>query len=588
MRRFYNAEMTRLVEGTLDQGVTLTDDLMQTFVKRARNKSIDETKRLLYDLSDQSRVAELTKFVIPFFEPMREQVTVYAQLLREQPQRVARVYALLRSPARAGFLYDEKGNVIGADGKHRDPNTDEIVPESMKGQRELIRVPLPGWARDVTDAVPFFTGAFKGKQSFTIDRNSIRVGFPQELGGFGPVVQIPVNEVVKRKPAFEESLRFVLPYGPNQDSILKQLMPAYLKQSDSAEENRTYAGVEIRTYFDKLTEFREDTGRVPTEDEKQTMIDESIAETNNFWHLRSVIKFTTPFAVGFDSPYKPYADAYRAAQSLLADNPDALPDEDGNTRTADEWFLDTYGGEYFAMTQSVTRTLNGVPSTVRADAEAKRIGDLIEKYPDFGRLIVGEEGSGEFSRSVYLAQLERPLRPGTTQKWREPLDLQEAKDAPEIDEGWRHYLAGMDIIDARMQERGLANLSSAAAAPVKAQRDKFVAGLEKEYPAWARSRQNIDQGKWGDRIEALTAISTDPRLSQRPEIEMLGTYLKGRKVMADKLAKRKAAGGAGTFTAQSNYDLKMKWEDFGNKLAQENLGFSDIYHRYLENDMVVG
>jgi hypothetical protein len=182
------------------------------------------------------------------------------------------------------------------------------------------------------------------------------------------------------------------------------------------------------------------------------------------------------------------------------------------------------------------------------------------------------------------------LRPGTTQKWREPLDLQEAKDAPEIDEGWRHYLAGMDIIDARMQDAGLANLSSSAPAAqkIKADRDVFVAGLEREYPAWGRSRENIDQGKWGDRVEALTAISVDPRLSQRPEIEMLGTYLEGRKVMAERLAKRKAVGRAGTLTAQSNYDLKVQWEEFGNEMAQENLAFSDIWHRYLENDPVVG
>jgi hypothetical protein len=587
MRRFYSAEMTRLVDLSLDQGVTLTDNLMQSFVKRARNKAIEESKRLLYDLSDQSRAAELMKFTMPFFEPMREQITVYAQLAREAPQRLARVYALLRSPARAGFLYDEKGNVIGPDGKHRDPNTDEEVAESQKGTRDLIRVPLPGWAREVADAVPFFTGALGGKQSFTIDRHSIRVGFPTELGGFGPIVQIPVNEVVKNKPAFEESFKAVLPFGVNQDSLIRQLMPAYLKQADSAEDNRTYAGIEVRTYFDKLTEFREDTGRMPTEDEKQQMIRESIDETNNFWHLRSFVRFTTPFSVGFDSPYKPYADAYRAAQSLLADNPDALPDEDGNARTADEWFLDTYGGEYNAMTKSVTRTLNGVPATVTSDAEAQRMGDLIEKYPSFGRLIVGEEGSGEWSRAVYLAHLERPLRPGTSQKWREPYELQGAKDVPEVDEGWQRYLAGMDIIDARMQERGLANLSSAAAAPLKAQKDKFVAQLEQEFPAWARSRQEFDAGKWGDRIDALTAISQDPRLSQRPEMEMLGTYLEGRRIMAGKLAKRKAAGGSGTLTAQSNYDLKMKWEDYGNKLAQEDLAFADIYHRYLESDPVV-
>jgi hypothetical protein len=588
MRRFYGAEMTRLVERTLDGGVTLTDDLMQTFVKRARNKAIEETKRLLYDLSDQSRAAELLKFVVPFFEPMREQVTVYAQLAREAPQRLRRVYLALGAPARNGFLYDEKGNLIGADGEHRDPNTNEIVPDSQKGTRELIRIPLPGWAREVADAVPFFTGALGGKPAFTIDRNSIRVGFPQELGGFGPLVQIPVNKVVTNMPSLEDSLKFMIPFGVSQDSAFKQLTPSYLKQPDSAVENRTYAGLEIRNLWDKMAEFREDTGRVPTEDEKQAMIKDSIAETNNFWHLRRIVNFTAPFSVGFESPYKPYADAYRAAQSLLIKNPDALPDEDGNPRTADEWFLDTYGGEFQAVTQSVTKTMNGIPATVEDDFKAKQMMDLVERYPPYGGLIVGSDGAGEFSRAVWLSQLNRPLQPGSGENWRNPLTLQQAKD-PEVEEAWIRYIANMDKLDAKMETAGLTNLngSSPAAVQLKGLKEQMITGLEKEYPAWKREKDQFDTGKWEQRMADLKAISSNEQLRNRPEIQMLASYIQRREKLAATLKKRKDAGRPSTLQAAANADLRNLWEDYGNKLAQENLAFSDLFHRYLEHDPVV-
>src|SRR5947208_1281174 len=172
--------------------------MVTEWAKSARTQALKESKDTLYDLADQSRAAEVLRFAVPFFEPAREGVTVWSELARQNPQRVARIYALLRAPLRAGLVRDENGYVVGEDGKHRDPNTDQVVPDDVAGQRQLMSFPLPGWLR----GVPGLDKALGGTGYLTVDRKAIKVGYPREMG-YGPIVQIPLNDIVKSKPSLE-------------------------------------------------------------------------------------------------------------------------------------------------------------------------------------------------------------------------------------------------------------------------------------------------------------------------------------------------------------------------------------------------
>ncbi|MFY9588666.1 MAG: hypothetical protein WAT66_14575 [Actinomycetota bacterium] len=581
----YTSEMERMIGLALDQGAKVTDTMTAGFAKKARELALREAKTTLYDLADQSRAAEILRFAVPFFEPVREGITIWSELAMQHPQRVARIYALLRAPIRAGFVRDERGNVINENGEHIDPNTGEVVTGDLAGKRQLIALPLPSWVREA----PWIGKALGATGNLTLDLRSIKIGFPREMG-FGPIIQIPLNQLVRSKPSLEEAVEFLLPFGTTDIPIAKQLLPASVRNlliGAEGDDNRAYAGAQTATMLKKLTDFRLEEGRVPTEEELSVMRQEAIDETRSFWSLKMAVSYLTPFAIGYESPYKPYADAYRAAQSLYSKDKMALADPLGEERSPDEWFVQTHGEEYFAVTRSVTKSLNGVPATVAGAEEAERLTDLVQAYPELGGLIAGSDGTGEFNRTVWLNQLNTPLKTGSSQNMRKVLDLVEASKEPQVDLGWQEFSAGMDIIDAARKERGLTSLSGAAAADLAEAKRTFIAELSAKYPAWADIYGDTDANKWKHKIEGLEKIAADPRLANRREIEMLGQYLEGRRVIQQQLAARDDAGGAKTLSAQSNADLAQAWDEFNAEMVDGNLAWADVYHRYLELDPVV-
>lgn len=599
----YNGEMERLIDvyagGRVARigrkgAATVPDDVVAQFSKVARTKALVTTKNLLYDLADQSRAAEILRFAVPFFEPVREQATVFAQLANEAPTRYLRAMALLRAPLRAGLIYDDRGLKVGEDGKHRDPLTDEVLPESMWGSREMLHFTLPSWTR----GVPWFGEALGGKQ-VSLDMGSIRVGMPQSVG-FGPMVQIPVNQVARQRPDLVESLDFVLPFGTTNDSLLRQMSPAFIKKfadaSNRDDDNRTMRGLEASSLLAKITSFHQTTGRVPNAAEKRQLEQEAIDEARAVMHLRAVVGYTSPFQIGFDSPYKAHADVYRMAQSVYFDaektkGPEgnlSLADPGGLPRDPDQWFVDTFGDEYFALTQSVTRSKAGIPATIGGVAAEKKYRDLIDAHPDVGGLIIGDEGAGEYNRTIAQQQFATETRPGSGEKQREFLPLSGApgkpgiSTSPEIAEGWMQYMAGMDIIDGKRKALGLPNLQVKAAVELSEMKRTFVEDLKAEYPAWRDEFEDVDQGKWRRRITDLEAVAADKRLQNRPEIRLLGEYLDGRKWIQGELAQRKSK----TLDAKANMDLVLKWEEFTTDLTSQSLAFADTYNRYLSNDPV--
>jgi hypothetical protein len=597
----YDSEMRRLVDvfaSSRKGNIGVPDATLQQFSQVARTKALAETKSLLYDLADQSRAAEVFRFVIPFFEPVREQITVYGQLASAAPQRFARVRALLRAPLRAGYVYDENGNRITESGRHVDPLTGEEVPESERGTRQMLRFQLPEWTR----GLPYF-GEVLGGRTQTIDLGTIRekTTFPTKFG-WGPIVQIPVNQTARKRPGLEESMKFLLPYGVRDESILRQLEPGFLKKwSDAAnrdDDNRTQRGVEAAQMIHKLTEFRLTNGRAPDDTEKAKLEAEAVDEADKFMKLRFGVAYVFPFAVGFESPYKPYADAYRAAMSAWQDGearrketgePNlVLADAEGNERDPTQWFLDTFGDEFFAMTQSVTRSTNGVPATIEGMAAEAKYRDLIQAHPDLTGIVIGNEGVGEFNRTVFGQQLGTERAPGADENMREFLPLAGRPGRPgistasDIDLGWHDYLAGMDLIDAERKKRGLPNLQIKAATDLAEAKRAFVEQLKVDYRAWADEFEDTDRGKWRRKVDGLEKIVADPRLAQRQEIQLLGTYLEGRDWIRAELERRPSKG----LDSRANMDLALKWEDFTSNLVDQNLAFADLFNRHLSNDPV--
>lgn len=53
--------------------------------------------------------------------------------------------------------------------------------------------------------------------------------------------------------------------------------------------------------------------------------------------------------------------------------------------------------------------------------------------------------------------------------------------------------------------------------------------------------------------------------------------------MAKELRRRNLAGDSGDLDARSNVDLASKWGTITSALTEQNLMFSKVYYRYLDN-----
>lgn len=551
----YKAEVKRQVD-LLDQqvsarGRSFTDADLRRVEARAREYALGETKDLLYDLAESSELAEMVRFFAPFYSAWAEVLSRWMGLAVENPVFVARARMVAGSPEKASLdwfsVTDEEGNVITDEGPKYD-TTDRF-----------LTIRIPEWVTDMPGGRGLRS---QGSVKFSKDAfNMVLQGPP----GFGPVVQVPVNEIVKGRPQLEDSLKWVLPFGTTQE-IREMLLPATAKRlraRASGEDDRIYTNTLARIYTTKIVDYN-----LGKRTDKPTYA-EAKKETDAFFNLRMFASFVSPAAPGFDSPYQVYISAYRQLRTA-------------NPETADEIFLDTYGEEFFPLTASFSRSKDGVPPTLQGFEARKKYVDLIEKYPEMGGLIVGSEGAGDFARSVYDRQLATKLRPGSPYAQREAKSFEEIATDPQIRAGWLEYRKVMSLIEAERVQRGLPNLQVKAARDLAELKKGVTAALAEKYPEWYRGFSNVDRNAMKRRLSAMEEIVTDKRLMGRQDIQGLSEYLEARKAMQAELRQREFK----TLTAGDNQDLALLWSSLTGAIVERNLAFQDLYYRYLERDEV--
>ncbi|HYH52141.1 MAG TPA: hypothetical protein VEG38_21575, partial [Acidimicrobiia bacterium] len=562
----YTNEVTRLINLAADQGADLTPEFARQVEDKARNYALGESKRLLYDMADESELSHTLRFISPFYSAWQEVLTRWAGITVENPAFVARLHEVWRSPERMGIVQDEDGNTINADGTATSPLGEKVEPgrDRMVNFKILASDNVVGKAifNDLTRNIP----GVKRVESAKFNKDGLNL-ILQGAPGVGPLVQIPLNEVAKGRPELEDALKWALPFGATQ-STMDMLLPATakrIKTRTGGEEDRMYSNQLMRIYWDMQVDYN--LGKrtdAPTYGEAKK-------KTDAFYNVRTIASFVSPVAPSFQSPYQPYIDAYRA-----------LKEKD--PETADEKFLAQYGEEFFPLTQSLSKSVDGVAPTLEGAAARKKYEDLIEKHPELGGLIIGAEGAGEFSSAVYHSQLQNRVAPGSSDRQRQAFSFEEAQAKPNERLGWMEFSKAMDLIDAERMNRGLPNLQVRGARDLADLKRGVIEGLKRKYPEWGAVFEVTDRGKWNRQLNGLQEIAADDRLAGRPEIAGLRQYLQARQQVVGILAARKAAGGASTISAASNTDLAGIWAQITTQMVDQNPAFSSLFYRYLERD----
>lgn len=582
--RTHAKQLVDLAEETT--GGRLTQEVLDQVQDMARKKATHDVRDLLYDQAERSALSQHLRFLIPFFEAWKEVMTKWAGIMYENPTYAIHLHQIWTAPEKAGIVTDEHGNYIDGDGNGHDAFGNPVSKDKLGSQRN-INIPIAKW----TTRLPFVGGGLavargqSGKGRVTFNKRSFNMAL--QLPGASWLVQVPLNQIAKDVPSIQDSIKWALPFGVTND-VTDMLLPAWGKRARafSDEDGINQRKVAIRLYYDSVVDEANGKGKALT-------FAEANEKARDFMKMRIFASFLSPAAPRFVSPYQPWIDAYRNAQSSTRDNPYALgKNADGSPLSADDWFITQFGEEYFAAVGAISKSLDGIPPTIEGVEAKKKYQGLINQLgindtPELAGLVVGSEGAGEFSSAAYESQFSNETSPGSGINERMVPGLQQSAESLQSRQGWYTFTRSMDALEAIRIQRGLSSMNVKGAEDLQAAKKAIVEQLGNTYPGWLKDYQTSDQGANERRVKGLTLIASDKRIAQRPEIKELRTYLSARQAFVQLLSQREVK----SLDAVSNQDLSAAWDQVKGLLLSQSDGavqFHDLYYRYLDQDKLVG
>jgi hypothetical protein len=555
----------RLNEG--DAAELTVDDInnLRGQVIEATRKEVNST---LFTIIRKSYAGEKMRFIMPFFNAWENTIRRWYGLTKDNPAVVARAGQVISSLRNQPNVVDQDGNQtteFSYDNK--------IVLPMPEGAIKTVSM-IPGWGKGMAEAL-----RSSGTQ-MSIPIRSLDILFQGEaIAGFGPIVTMPVNEIVKIKPDLEDLVTStvlpVLPFGP-QEGFLRQLFPPAAQKLISLRgQDEAWSRTFNTVYRYELIRFNlGERNTLPELGEIKTMAD-------NLYKVKMLSNLVMPFAAQYDSTLSFYTQQFRRLQQVYGQDAEAL-------------FLEMYP-EMSPALISASYNPTGVNASQAAFKNTQKYSGLISKIgqttPEMiGFLVNDPDGKYDFSEAVYAWQYGNAPVPGSTENYRgrrNPADLK--KDA-NVKMGWIEFRKNMNLLDSQLFAQGYTSFNDNGAEELQTLKQMMVADMTSRNKDWAADYYSVDRGKWIYRMQSMTTMLSDPTWMKengnRPVVQSIAVYLNLRSQIARELASRKAYGMSSTLTAKDNSDLDGLWNQTIAQLLQGSGEFEDFYNRFLQNDPV--
>ena len=551
-----------------DQKAELTVDEINDLRRNVVEATRKEVNKTLFTIIRKSYAGEKMRYIMPFFNAWENTIRRWSGIATENPAVIARAGQIVSSLRNQPNVIDREGN----------PTTEFsydnqiVVPMPEAAIKGIEKIPV--WGKGMADAIRA-TGT-----EVSIPIRSLDLWFQGEvLAGFGPVVVMPVNQLVKAKPDLEDiftsTVLPVLPFG-TQEGFLRQLLPpAAQKLASVAGQDELWSRTFNTVYRYELIKFN--LG------ERETMptLEEVSKLTNDFYKVRILSNLVMPFAAQYDSPLSFYTQQYRKLQDVYGQDAEVL-------------FLQMYP-EMSAALVSSSYNPTGAQASQQAYSNINKYKDLVstigQSAPEMiGFLVNDPDGKYDFSEAVYAWQYGNSPVPGSTAKFRERRDPSQLKRDANIKSGWIEFRKNMNLLDSQLFAQGYQSYNDSGAEELLALKQLMVADLSRRNSDWQADYLNVDRGKWIYRMQAMRSMLSNQKWmadnSNRTVVQAMAVYLQVREQIARELQTRKAYGAASTLAAKDNADLDGYWRSVTAQLLQASPEFEDFYNRFLQNDPV--
>ena len=603
-RTKYNREVSRRLAYFMDDkgNVNISQNKLFEIEEDARNFAIGETRDLLYDLAEETRISEMLTHIAPFYNAWQEVLGRWAHLATQNPYFVAKAAELYTSEWDADFLGIEQITTyeeveIGKKEQELGRKLTDKEKEDYKSGSYLVWR-LPRMLENVPEILtPGPLGEIARNQDIRFSKEGLASMLQSTTPGFGPLITIPVREAVLRNPELEDAFGFMFPFGhPEGNRAIAGFLPAYQQNLINRSPFGVFGTTEtkervVQALAQQLYVEAEEAGRpIDLSDEQQVAqwIEEANARANSFFTFRVATGLFSPTSTTAISPYADLMQEFKYMRGKYGE------------KEANALFLREYGEELFGLTARMTKLNDGVAASIEAEEGYQQYTDLIQTHPAIGAWVSGSVGATDekftFSQAAYRRQMNMDLSPQTPDvKRRERLSPLETMAQTEIRLGWMKYTDLNDRVRTYQAQREAHNLpfslNSQAMETIATLKRQAVERIKEEHPAWA------DEFVGGQRqermvpvidgfLEILNNVEKYPGLVSRPSMQHIMKYFELRGMVEQALVMRAESGkGSLNLEHSTNDDLLLWWETQKQALGQLPQ-FSEIFDRFFEYDLI--
>ena len=556
----------------------LTPDEINRAVRNSRERARQEVESTLFTIVRRTGASssQTMKLLFPFYAAYENTLKRWGGMAMNNPAIVSTSARTIAQVVNGQMIVDRDGNEI----------TDAKQLQGDSAANLVVRVPeafikaLPGeWQKVVENS-------FK---NINIPLRSLDVITQGNVGnpGFGPFATLPTYLIVKNKPELEDALKPFFPVGIPQSatdiftpSVVRRLNTVYSK-------NEMY----VRTYNQMLryeTYLYNQGKRTDA-----PLPDEIESKTNKFFFLRALVSISAPFAIAPEIDF--YAQTFRQLQTKYADYVDPATGK-RVYGMAEAEFLKQYP-DFFEATVSLSKNVGGLEPSVQTVRNLRKHSNLMALAQGKGdpELIgfLADDGDDKytFSQAAYQWQYNKGATPGAGSNYRQNRTSNELLREANVKRGWAEFQQIQQLIKAYQIQNGITSDNDPQMAVVKDAKTQWVRAKAKENLDWYSEYVSPDRAKYARRAEILDVALKDKKWmmqnGERTVVKGMALYLETRKVIAQLLEERDAAGGSRSLDAKSNSDIADAFQLFRDNLIAGSPETEKFLNRYFSNDTVV-
>lgn len=566
--------------------------------RRARQQSLHELKRTLWDVSAHKDAGQALRYISPFFTAHTEALSRWWTIAKEHPDALRKFGMIFDEPAKQGLVYNSKTGEIVA------PGTPGL--STNYNDRVLFRIPGANskFAKGVLEKVFGKKNGAAVAQVLGQEWSTSLSGWDMILQngianpGTGPLVSIPVQEIAKKFPGDPTITKFasmIDPYpssgivgGVEPGSIRHGISLVHAIENDVSGNDYTVATTYGNNLADLTTQFYKRTGRFPNSKEMGGVARDAHVETV------ADLALQTASNVGAFTPASPdgqYAVIQRGLQRLYAQAQRQGKSYDWVRKQ----FKHKYGAAYRPLLYSSNANPADLTGSAAEVAAVKKNAGLIYTLDNasVAKAIIGpyaamhKQDKGSTAYNSYARNfLERAsvMKDGRSlMSQKNPYDAQVAGMEQN---GWDAYDHKMNQLQVAAEHYGLAMSDPR----VRAIKNQMVAQLGQQNYWWKikYEQSGTSSGDFDSKVQDLRKVAANRSLRSDPrrsDVKILGDWLEVRDAVTQLLKRNQKAGGSADPAAKQNAVLMSRYSAIVDQMVKDNTYFGSYdYNGLIEFD----